>query len=182
MSGPVALPAGCAENANQAPSGENAADSPTTTTLVAIERIARAVGAGVPGGSESAGDVLGPAGVLDAAVVDSGVALAGGTEAAGVGEEPIGLPDGPPGGVDVGAAVGPLDGGGETLPPPTETTNSVVAVDPGALPTTMTRPRSGDDTMLFGVTFSLPSDDAWASIGAQLEVEPGGQTWSTFAS
>src|SRR5439155_128248 len=77
MSGPVALPAGCAENANQAPSGENAADSPTTTTLVAIERIARAVGAGVPGGSESAGDVLGPAGVLDAAVVDSGVALAG---------------------------------------------------------------------------------------------------------
>src|SRR5439155_6809331 len=99
MSGPVALPAGCAENANQTPSGENAADSPTTTTLVAIDRIARAVGAGVPGGSESAGDVPGPAGVLVAAV-DSGVALGGGTEAAGVGEE-------------VGAVVGALDGGGE---------------------------------------------------------------------
>src|SRR5436309_8135940 len=100
MSGPVALPAGCAENANQAPSGENAADWPTTTTFVAIEMIARAVGAGVPGGSESAGDVLGPAGVLVAAALDCGVALAGGTDTAAVGAV-------------VGAVVGALDGGGE---------------------------------------------------------------------
>src|SRR6266545_2462205 len=88
MSGPLWRPTGRAENANHSPLGEKAADWPTTTTSLAIARMASAVGAGVPvgmgetlgGGGESAG----LAGGLDCGFVGRleggiGVAVAGGT-------------------------------------------------------------------------------------------------------
>ncbi|SRR6266511_6466002 len=57
----------------------------------------------------------------------------------------------------------------------------VVDVVPGLVPTTMTWRRSGDETMLLGVTDSLPMLVALVSSGAQLDVEPGGQTCSMSA-
>ena len=104
MSGPFGRPTGRAENANHAPSGEYAADWPTTTTSLAIARIARAVAVGVPLGT---GDALGGAeppgldGALDGWPVEglgggldgaTGVAVAG---AAVAGPE-LGVGDGVP--------------------------------------------------------------------------------------
>src|SRR6266545_3089380 len=84
MSGPLWRPTGRAENANHSPLGEKAADWPTTTTSLAIARMASAVGAGVPvgmgetlgGDGESAGLDGGLDGRLEGGI---GVAVAGGT-------------------------------------------------------------------------------------------------------
>ena len=88
MSGPPCLLTGLAEKANQVPSGEYAAAWPTTTTLLAIAMMARAVGAGVPGGT---GDPVGAVGD-DAPALEEGLAVAVGVAVArgmvGVGEIP----------------------------------------------------------------------------------------------
>src|SRR6266566_4653728 len=57
----------------------------------------------------------------------------------------------------------------------------VVAAVPGFVPTTMIWRLSGDETMLLGVTDSLPMTLALLSSGAQLEVDPGAHTRSISA-
>src|SRR6266536_1443835 len=57
----------------------------------------------------------------------------------------------------------------------------VVDVVPGFVPTTMTWRLSGDETMLLGVTDSLAMLFAPVSSGAQLDVDPAGQTLSISA-
>lgn len=181
MSGPAVPSAGRAVKANQVPSEENAAASPTTVTPLTIARAA-AVGAGVLVGVGT--------GVGVTLAVGVGVGL-GGVDAGWLGAvlvaAPVGVEvgvgaaaDGTGVGVGVDADEGLADGAiAESAG--RATTKTSLPLDPSA-PTTIAWPFDGDVMIDFGAAAKVTFLPFVSPSAAQLAWWACVQTWSTGAT